>query len=194
MNILYIIVIFIVNLLLTYNVHLQGKIFYNNRIQEGKTNPKVYDIGMRYIPDLSKHVELEYLVHAIPVVLPFIFGKMILLTFLQLSLYLYMIRTVFINLTILPKHKHCDDTSFSVQSAVIGHCYDKVFSGHFAAIALIVMLAYGAGLLSNIIIPIIILVSYGILIIALRFHYTIDIAVAVLVAYVIYINKRILLV
>lgn len=193
MNNIYIVILLILYFVLTYNVHLQGKVFYTGRIQAGKVNPKIYDIGMKYIPDLSKHIGLEYLAHAIPFILPLIFGKMVLVAFLQLILYVHIVRMVFIHLTILPKHKYCDDTTFSIQNLVLGHCYDKVFSGHFATVALAVMIAYGADIFSHIWIPILMLTLYAILIIALRFHYTVDIAVAVLVAYVVYSNKNTLI-
>jgi hypothetical protein len=190
MNNIYLVVLTLLHFVLTYNVHLQGKAFYSNRIRKNKINPKIYDVGMKYIPDLSKYTSLEYFAHAVPVILPIVLGEMVFVPFLQLSIYIHIFRMIFIHLTILPKHKECNDTRFGISNLLIGHCYDKVFSGHFATVLLAVMIAYGVGVLSNLLIPILLLVLYAILIIALRFHYTVDIAVAVLVSYIIFTNKK----
>ena len=185
-NIYTLVILIIVHMFLVYNVHEQGKKYYENRIKKGKITPKVYDIGMKYIPDLSQNRALEYIINGIALTLPFVFGSKVLIPYIQLSIYMYLIRHIFNMLTILPKHKKCNDEKFDWGNYIFGHCYDKIFSGHFASVLLVFLIAQDTNLLKNTWISYILLVLYGISLVAVRYHYTVDIAVSIVVTLLLY--------
>jgi hypothetical protein len=180
-TIISIILLFFVNVLLTWNVHYQGKKFYDTRINDGKVTPKVYDIGMKYIPDISSNIKIIYLIDTISILIPltiYLINKGVFLRFITVNLYIYTIRLVFLNLTILPKDKNCDDNSFNINNMFFGHCYDKIFSGHFAIVFLASLYLFKYRYINNILLIAFLNVVYAILIIATRSHYTVDIAVS----------------
>jgi hypothetical protein len=184
------IMLILVHMFLTYNVHEQGKRYYDNRIKKGKVIPKVYDIGMKYIPDLSEKKILEHIVNGIALILPLVFGRKVFVIYIQMSIYMYFIRHIFNTMTILPKDKKCKDDSFGWSNYIFGHCYDKIFSGHFASVLLVLLIAYDQKLITSRWISYIFITIYAILLIAIRYHYTVDIAVSVVVTLLIYNNLK----
>jgi hypothetical protein len=187
MNLILLLVLLIINIVIVYWVHKEGDAFYSNRISQKKIHPKIYDIGLKYLPDFSKIKFFEFLSHFIAFILPFCFGKKVYIEFLSYAIPVILIRYIFISLTILPKEKTCDNKSFGPINFLIGHCYDKIFSGHFASGVLLSLI-----LLKNGYNPIylgIFNILNALLIISLRFHYTIDIVVAALVVLLVYQNK-----
>jgi hypothetical protein len=185
MNILLKLFLICFNILLSYSVHYQGKTFYNNRINQGKTTPKVYDIGMKYIPDYSENEFLTFIANVVPTFLPIImlYNTSYLVKFYYILTYIFILRHIFLHLTILPKYKNCKDDSFTLENAILGHCYDKIFSGHFAIMALLSIFLYKYNIYTNLWVLTSGLLGYAILIISLRFHYSIDVAVAMLATY-----------
>lgn len=184
-------IIYIVILFISYCVYYNGKTYYKYRIDNNKCTPKIYDIGMIYIPDLSQNKILTIFVDIIPFVLPIIFFKNdTLLEFFKLSLYAMLLRSVFTHLTILPKIKKCDDSEFTLYNMIMGHCYDKIYSGHFVIIMLFALCALHAYPNINLLLTIISLIIYAIMIIATRSHYTIDIAVSVIISLLLFKYKN----
>lgn len=187
MNTIIIIVFFILHVIFTYSVHVNGYLFYKGREESKKTTPKVYDIGAKYLPDLSNNTYLEMAIHSISLVIPFLFGKEIRNEYFNYIPIVFLIRYLFTSLTILPKDKKCNDQEFSFMNLIVGHCYDKIFSGHFAIVnlTLLILLNYGKiqlfqATLGNLV--------FGVMILMLRHHYTIDLFVAFLVNLVVYQN------
>lgn len=182
------VILFSTNVFFQYMVHEQGSNFYNDRIQKQKTRPKVYDIGAKYLPNLSNNQNLEYLAHGLAFIFPFIFGSVVRNEYFNYIPILFLIRSLFISITILPKEKQCDDSKFKLSNLFFGHCYDKIFSGHYVTICLVSLILMNNKMI-NILTFIIINLSYAILILSLRFHYTIDLVVAFFVTLVVYQNK-----
>ena len=177
----------LVNTLLAWHVHKEGKSFYASR-QEKCPAPKVYDIGHMILPDLSQDAYLntlhDTLLSAAPTGLALIFLRPELLLYTQYFLSVMAIRIIMTALTILPKHKACDDSKFGWKNFLKGHCYDKIPSGHFAGMLLVTGMLVSKGTLS---LPIAVFINgiTAIIILSLRNHYTVDLAVAALVvAYV----------
>jgi hypothetical protein len=135
-------IVFFLNSLILYSCHKNASKFYNDRIEKHKTHPKLYDLGIRYTPDLSKNINLSLTLDIICLILPFLFGYDILIEFLSLFIIITVIRWVFISVTILPKFKHCSDDKISFYNYVSGHCYDKVFSGHVSSVFLLSLILY----------------------------------------------------
>lgn len=176
----------LIQIFIVFHVHNTGKNFYNNRIKQNKTTPKIYDIGEKYIPDLSHVYQLHILLNMISI-LPLCFGTDVFNEFLLYFTTIILIRHIFISVTILPKNKNCDDKNLDISNFLFGHCYDKIFSGHYATIALLslILLKYGY----NKIFLILLNILTAFLIIATRSHYSIDILVAGLMSIIVYQNK-----
>lgn len=187
-TILYNVILFCVHVLTVSHVSITGYSFYNNRIKQGKIIPKVYDIGIKYTPNLSSYKSLEYLSHFFAFVLPFLFGVDVLKTYLQYYIVITLLRYIFNILTILPKEKQCDD-KFSLSNYIFGHCYDKIFSGHFASSFLLSLILFDKKIITSIPLLSAFNIFNALLILSLRFHYTIDIIVAILVTIIVYQNK-----
>lgn len=182
------ILLFLLNILFVYIVHHQGSNFYNNRIKNQKIRPKVYDISLKYLPDLSHNKVLEYLAHFIVFILPFLFGSSVTNEYFGYIPILYLLRLLFISITILPKEKHCDDSKITLFNFIFGHCYDKIFSGHFVTMNLISLILLHKKKI-NLAIFLFMNFIYAVLILSLRFHYTIDLIVGFLITLLIYQNK-----
>lgn len=139
-------------------------------------HPSVFDIGYYYLPNLSKYQIIGHIFSLLFIVillrLPKLwddfFGYIIPIVFL---------RILFIHMTVLPKHRMCDVTR---QNYLLGGCYDKIFSGHFAVLFLITLL-----LLKNkyISLPWVIAINviHLLLLLLFRWHYTVDMIIASMV-------------
>ena len=181
------IIVFIINIIITSWLYREAKTFYNDRINKKKTIPKIYDVGIKYTPDLSHLKWLEYVSHFIALVLPFCFGSKIWYEYTSYIVTILLIRYMFIVLTVLPKYKGCDDKSVNITNYIIGNCYDKIFSGHFASVFLLTLILLQNGY--NLSYLVIFNIINAFIILSLRYHYTIDLVVAMLVVMLVYQNK-----
>lgn len=191
MIILYLIIFYLLNSLGQYLTYKNGKCFYEERIQNNKTTPKVFDIGFKYLPDYTDDQCLLFILNSIIVIAPFfvhfILGHKILNEYFYYFIIIYLIRLVMINSTILPKMKRCVN-EFNLFSTVNGHCYDKIFSGHFSSIFLLVLILYSKKIYTNVPVLTSFIMFIALLILLTRSHYTIDIIVAVFVVSFVYCN------
>lgn len=171
----------IVHALATYLVHRQGRAFYQGRSEKCE-RPKVYDVGHKVLPDLSQS-RLANIANDAMALLPFVLAyAWNLPDYYRLFAIVLAIRWFTTLVTILPKHKHCDDNAdLAPSNYLFGHCYDKVFSGHFSASLLFALMLYR----SSGGVPWQALVAYELvhafLIVSVRSHYTIDLIVSAFV-------------
>jgi len=186
-----IIILFIIISSFSYLTYINGHNFYENRIKNNKINPKVFDIGHKYLPNLTENnillIILNTFVSLSPFIIHFIFGYPILPEFIYYSIIIYLIRMIMINITILPKEKKCYN-HFDFFSLFNGHCYDKIFSGHFASIFLLILILYKNNIITNIPVLSLYAIFNAIFILLIRSHYTIDIIVALFVVILVYFN------
>ena len=182
------IIVFFINSLILYSCHKNASKFYNERIEKHKTFPKLYDLGIRYTPDLSKNINLSLVIDGICLILPFLFGYNIFIEFISLFTIVTIIRWIFISVTILPKFKHCSDNKISFYNYINGHCYDKVFSGHISTIFLLSLILYSHKIIN---IPILIISNmiWIYLILCIRYHYSVDILVSIVVCLLVFQNR-----
>jgi hypothetical protein len=174
--------------LMVYLVHMTGSKFYNNRIYHNKTNPKVFDIGEKYLLDLHNIKWVRYLVDFIAALSPLIFGITVALEHARFMIIILAIRHIFTLVTILPKHKKCDDSRFGIREVFVGHCYDKIFSGHFSSLFLLCLILLKQGIVSIPLVTVVLFI-YGSLLICIRYHYTVDILVAFVVTLLVFQNN-----
>jgi len=121
-----------------HNVHNNGKQFY-----EKNTKNKIYDIGHKYLPKIdSKYIPKIEMLSNIFICLPLIFKPSIIYNLITYLIPIYLFRHITTNVTILPKNKKCNDNDLTITSFFNGHCYDKIFSGHYAIAMIISLLLY----------------------------------------------------
>lgn len=170
----------VINGLIAYLVHKSGKDFYKKRIENGKTSPKVFDVGHRYLPNLSKNkvaVQMNDLIALFPLCASYFFGiKIMYVKWITLVI----IRWITTAVTILPKDKSCDDSQFTWLNFLFGHCYDKIFSGHFATTFLFTNLLFTQGLVTSLPLLVAYNLIHAFIIISTRSHYTIDLLISIL--------------
>jgi hypothetical protein len=174
--------------ILAFVVHKQGSSFYRNRVNESKTTPKVYDIMHKYLPDLSASQTLFFVANIV-VFLPIAFGNDVALEYMSYFPLILLARSIFNLVTILPKNKLCSDDTYGLYNVIFGHCYDKIFSGHFASSVLLSLILYNKGVIKNAWLHVGFNVANALVILLLRWHYTIDILVALFVTIVFYQNN-----
>lgn len=160
--------------------------YYDNRIKAGKTNPKVFDILHKFLPDLTEFNIASEVINLL-LLSPFFlyWNTEAIHEFTSFILVIFLLRSLMINITILPKHKKC----FSKNLDLTGGCYDKIFSGHFATGFLASLIFYKYNMVSNIPALVAMNTLNAIAILAVRNHYTIDIVVSIFVVIVVFNNN-----
>jgi hypothetical protein len=162
--------------------------FYNDRINNNKTNPKVYDIMHKHLPYWKHNDWLNNLILLITLI-PLFYTNNTDMYFdiVALLLIVNILRDIAINITILPKEKECNLNDRSgVYKSVFGACYDKIFSGHTAFVFLLTLLYNSYSVITNV--PLLVLwnIFNAISILIIRSHYTIDVLVSFLVCYTVF--------
>lgn len=172
-HIIYRIILIICHMVLVYSVHYNGKKFYNKRKKENKTNPKIFDLGHKYLPNIS-HVKYINMLINILIFFPLFIDISMFDEFLSFMIPIVILRYITTNITILPNcDKNCKDDDFNLFNMLNGHCYDKLFSGHYASATLISIFLYKKNY-NKFFIGIYNLLS-ALLLIASRGHYSSDI-------------------
>jgi len=169
-----------------YNVNKlknEASAYYTNRIEQKKIKPKIYDISYKYLPNLEKY---EYLsdIFTISIIIPVIFYPKIFKEYVGFWVVIFLIRSITIRLTVLPKSNNCESNNY----INLGNCYEKIFSGHFSSALLATILYYKYNIIDIKTLSILNIIN-GILIILTRHHYTIDIIVAFFVTMFVYQNN-----
>jgi cytochrome b subunit of formate dehydrogenase len=175
-----IITYFIFHSILSNNVQKTGDEYYSNREKNNKTRHKVYDIMHKNLPeneDLNWMTNVIVIISLIPLIKEN--NNQLYFDFIILLILINFIRDITINLTILPKNKTCNLNKYNdLQTNLVGACYDKIFSGHFAFVFLLSLIYYSNSIITNI--PLLIgwNLFNALIILIVRSHYTIDIVVS----------------
>jgi hypothetical protein len=184
----------------SYLSYFNGYNFYQERVNNKKIYPKVFDIGHKFLPNYYGNLYLETILNSFvtlgPFITEFILGYKILDDYIYYLAIILIIRMVMINITILPPNKQCynknengeDVHKFGIKEMFNGHCYDKIFSGHFSSVFLFVLILYSKNIFTNIPILTLYTIFNATLILLIRSHYTIDIVVAIVVTLLVYLN------
>jgi hypothetical protein len=180
-----VILYFILYRIVSNKLEIIGSTYYNGRIEKNKTTPKIYDIAHKYLPDLNQYDMLHHLITII-FVIPIMFNWNMLNEYLGYWVVIFLIRTITIIVTILPKYKHCKE--YDEITMFLGGCYDKIFSGHFSSVFLATLLYLKYGWITMPSLVIINLIN-SLSILLSRGHYTIDLIVAIFVTLFVYQNN-----
>lgn len=182
--------------ILPYIFHCVATYYQINRAKNNKSmNIKpLRDIIHEHSPDLTdfKYRNLDYLflIFLIPYI-NFSSYKAII-HFLKALSIIVMLRTISSNITDMPSsNPYCKYyTNFnSIYTYTVGHCLDKIFSGHTAVTLLLVLVAKEYNLIkeSNFIYWIISQIIYVYLgLICTRHHYSVDVFISYIITPLIY--------
>ena len=170
------------HIMIVDHVHETGNTCYKD------TDVEIYDLGYKYIPNLRNNVYVNVLMYYVMPIVVLCFGMDVFVEFMEYFIIIVFVRHFFNAVTIFPSIKECDDSGISkLRKYTIGHCYDKIFSGHFAITVLMALILYDKGV--NKWILILLNVCNAFLILARRAHFTIDLLVSMVVVSYIYQNK-----
>ena len=176
--------------IIPFIIHIYSTNYLTNLKLPNKYNHQnLYDIIASNTINLNKFsyiINYLCIIFIIPVIFNFKF--VYLIRFFKYYSILILFRSILTNVTILPSchSENCDDYDYEYYGIfryINGHCNDKIFSGHVSIIILLYYIIYKNKLLSPLFMFIMLLLLFivSILIIMVRWHYTID----VLLAYII---------
>lgn len=148
-------------------------------------NNELFDIFHKILPDLHNYEDIVNYILVIALASLYFIGTNALITeYISKLIIILLIRAFTIVSTILPKHNKCEE-KLSFRSFFIGGCYDKIFSGHTAAILLLTLLYFREHIINMpSLIGINLLNIFFIL--STRGHYTVDVLLAIFVTSTIY--------
>jgi len=161
--------------------------FYEKQLNENK----VFDLIHEFTPDFH---EYGGIVNLIPLLFlgTFLFTKGNLIwEFAEKFLILIFLRSITIFFTILPKHENCSKR-FQWSTCLVGQCYDKIFSGHTALTVLAALLLNRGGYIPTWL-GILFVGVETLFILLTRSHYSVDILFAMVITYLVYDKKTLLL-
>jgi len=146
---------------------------------------KIYDILHLITPHISKY-EYASDIFILLIILYLLFvNQYLFYNYIGYLLTIFIIRSITIFVTILPKNSICD---IKKTSSFRGGCYDKVFSGHFSLGLLASLMLYKNNYINYLFLIFFNLIN-ALFIILARNHYTIDIIVSFFITLFIYQNK-----
>lgn len=148
------------------------------------SHPSVFDIGYHLLPNLSKYEYIGHIYSSIFIIILLCLSNL-WEEFLGFLIPIVFIRLLFIHITILPKHRSCN---IKDQFYLIGGCYDKIFSGHFAVLLLITLLLQKYNYIS---LPALVLINliHFLMLIVFRWHYSIDMVIACFITLFVFQNN-----
>jgi hypothetical protein len=161
--------------------------FYEKQLNENK----VFDLIHEFTPDFH---EYGGIVNLIPLLFlgTFLFTKGNLIwEFAEKFLILIFLRSITIFFTILPKHENCSKR-FQWSTCLVGQCYDKIFSGHTALTVLAALLLNRGGYIPTWL-GILFVGVETLFILLTRSHYSVDVLFAMVITYLVYDKKTLLL-
>jgi hypothetical protein len=175
--------------IIPYFLHIYSvKYLLNLSLSKKYNTQNLYDIIASNTTNLNKY---SYLINYLCMlfILPFIFQFKInyLISFFKYYSLILFIRAILTNVTVLPSclSENCEDyKDYGWYKYINGHCNDKIFSGHVAKSIIAVYLIYKNKLLST---PLmycayLLLFIISILIVMVRWHYTIDVLIAYIIS------------
>jgi len=184
MDLIYYILIVIINITFSYLIYINGKQFYDDN---NKYNFRIFDIGHKYLPNLSNIKRINYSLFILNLLIPLLCGFDVMMEFESYFLLIFIIRIFINSVTILPKNKKCEDNPTIMN--IIDNCYEKNFVSSLSTIILLSLILYEKKIITNINLLITINILYSILILCLRTHYTKDLLLTFFITYFIYVNK-----
>ena len=165
------------------HVEHTGENFYVNT--DKNDFPMIYDMLHETTPYISEFTYIPDII-CISLLLCLLLNIKMLYKFIGLVISIFIIRTITISVTILPRNKNCGIIKNTCMFR--GGCYDKIFSGHFSIVLLSLILLYENNYI-NLFLLIFINLLNALFIVLTRAHYTVDIIVALFITLFVYTNN-----
>ena len=176
MEILKFLLFTIINIIFSFLIYKNGLQFYD--INDNLKN-SIFDIGHKYIPDLSNYTFFYYFLFIFNLILPYLFGVDIAIEYDTYFISIFIIRIILNSVTILPKIKNCSDNPSFLN--IIDNCYEKNFSSHFSSIILISLILYERKIITDKKLLISFNMIFMIFLISLRTNYTKDLVITMFI-------------
>jgi hypothetical protein len=144
----------------------------------------IKDIGFDMIPYYNNRFS-DYIV--IGLLILYIFVGKNHTEFIKLCIVLFVLRIIFMNLTVLPvTSDQCKKQNFL---PFTGKCRDLVFSGHTSLAVLTILFLISEGTITTLVGSMIVSILYIVTVMA-RHHYTLDIVIGILASYIVFTNRH----
>jgi len=167
-----------------YLIQMWGERHYS-RDGGGEGGNPIFDITHINTPSLYKYSWIANIIPLAMLLVLFVGANEsdLITEFFFKFLFILVIRAIVGISTILPKHEECQ-VKFDLQFLLEGGCYDKLFSGHTAIVTLISVLLAREGFMSNWVFWITNIINMA-LIVLTRSHYTADVLLGFVIAYLV---------
>jgi hypothetical protein len=177
-----------IHIISTYYVYHIGEYHYHPSKSIKRNLDKVWDVCHKYLPDIYHGQVYINLLFLIPIFISLYsntFTNLVndVITYFPI---IVIIRSIIIFVTILPRHKKCTD-KLTWKSFINGHCYDKIFSGHYSLFLLTTLILHRYNAINLTQLSIINIIT-ALTIIITRSHYTTDIIIAFFITFSVYNN------
>ena len=151
--------------------------FHIGRAYYGGKHVAIFDAAHAVLPDLRENAALgfahTYLTPILVVVCAARAG--LLAPYMRRTVAALLVRLVLTTVTVLPDTGECATERLTLAEYLVGHCYDKMPSGHFIVAGTLLWMLYKRGSLSGTAAGLLAALVAG-CILMLRHHYTIDVA------------------
>jgi len=151
--------------------------FHIGRAYYGGRHVVIFDAAHAVLPNLRYNAALE-LAHsyAMPIVVVLCAARAGLLApYLRRTVAALLVRMVLTTVTVLPDAGACATERLTLAEYIVGHCYDKMPSGHFIVAGTLLWMLYKRGSISATV-ALLLAAAVAACILLLRHHYTIDVA------------------
>ena len=137
----------------------------------------IFDAAHAVLPDLRGNAALGFVhTYVIPLLVVLCAAREgVFAPYVRRTVAALLVRLVLTTLTVLPDTAECATERLTLKEYVVGHCYDKMPSGHFIVAGTLLWMLYKRGSLSATAAALLAAASAA-CILALRHHYTIDVA------------------
>jgi membrane-associated phospholipid phosphatase len=148
-----------------------GKEYYGGR------TVVIFDAAHAVLPDLRGNAALEFAhLYVMPLLVVLCAARAgFLAPYMRKTVAALLVRLVLTTVTVLPDTAECATERLTLKEYVVGHCYDKMPSGHFIVAGTLLWMLYKRGSLSATT-AMLLAVAVAACILLLRHHYTIDVA------------------
>jgi membrane-associated phospholipid phosphatase len=148
-----------------------GKAYYGGR------TVVIFDAAHAVLPNLRENAALGFAhAYVMPILVVLCAARAgVLAPYMRRTVAALLVRLVLTTLTVLPDTGECATERLTFAEYVVGHCYDKMPSGHFIVAGTLLWMLYKRGSLSATV-ALLVAAAVAACILMLRHHYTIDVA------------------
>ena len=151
--------------------------FHIGKAHYGGRKVVIFDAAHGVLPDLRENAALGFAhLYVMPLLVVLCAARVgVFAPYVRRTVAALLVRLVLTTLTVLPDTAECATERLTLKEYVVGHCYDKMPSGHFIVAGTLLWMLYKRGALSFTAAALF-ATAVAACILVLRHHYTIDVA------------------